>query len=50
MLAVLICYGDESIFVENQHVQNLAKYKKNILVNKKDLTRIIKRYMRNKIG
>jgi hypothetical protein len=28
--------------VENQHVQNLAKYKKNNLVNKNDLTRMIK--------
>ena len=38
------------VFVENQHVQNLAKYKKKNLVNEKTtLTRIIKQYMRNKI-
>jgi choline-glycine betaine transporter len=51
MLAVFfICYGDE-VFVENQHVQNLAKYtEKNNLVNKKYLTTIIKQYMGNKIG
>ena len=38
------------VFVENQHVQNLVKYKKNHLVNEKTLTRIIKQYMGNKIG
>jgi hypothetical protein len=27
------------VIVENQHVQNLAKYKKNNVVNKKTLTR-----------
>jgi hypothetical protein len=31
------------VFVENQHVQNLVKYKKNNLVNEKTLTRIIKK-------
>jgi hypothetical protein len=36
------------VFVENQHVQNLAKYKKKNLVNEKTLTRIIKQYLRNK--
>jgi hypothetical protein len=40
----------ESIFVENQLVQNLAKYKKNNLVNGKTLASIIKQYMGNKIG
>ena len=38
------------VFVKNQHVQNLVKYKKNNLVNGKTLTRIIKQYMGNKIG
>jgi hypothetical protein len=36
--------------VENQLVQNLAKYKKNNLVNGKTLASIIKQYMGNKIG
>ena len=50
LLTMLICYGDE-VFVENRHVQNLAKYtEKNNLVNKKYLTTIIKQYMGNKIG
>jgi hypothetical protein len=63
MLAVLlICYGAES-FVENQHVQNLAKYKKNNLdkvsrlffcwiVNKKNFTieSLNNTCMGNKIG
>jgi hypothetical protein len=53
MLAVLlICLWRPKVFVENQLVQNLAKYKKNNLdlVNGKTLASIIKQYMGNKIG
>jgi hypothetical protein len=51
MLAVLLIYlWRPKVFVENQLVQKLAKYKKNNLVNGKTLASIIKQYMGNKIG
>jgi hypothetical protein len=47
---LLICLWRPKVFVENQLVQNLAKYKKSNLVNGKTLARIIKQYMGIKIG
>jgi hypothetical protein len=51
MLAVCwFVYMTTSVFVENRHVQNLGKYKKNNFVNKIYLSTLIKQYMGNKIG